>query len=171
MCVILFPFRINATPPGAGHGNWQRCEAVLAVWGTGKGSPQDSLSDRAGTFHTDLLEGLGNSFPNISPSARLPPQPSLGALPRPPAPRAGEEGCSGSSDRRSTPTPSPIPELGGSPSPASVRGSCCSRKTRVGSAAPCPVAGRAVWGRSQGYKQGSVWDPLSGITGCCCPCV
>lgn len=158
-------------PPGAGHGNWQRCEAVLAVWGTGKGSPQDSLSDRAGTFHTDLLEGLGNSFPNISPSARLPPQPSLGALPRPPAPRAGEEGCSGSSDRRSTPTPSPIPELGGSPSPASVRGSCCSRKTRVGSAAPCPVAGRAVWGRSQGYKQGSVWDPLSGITGCCCPCV
>lgn len=46
-------------------------------------------------------------------SARLPPQSPPGALPRPPAPRAGEEGCSGSGDRRSIPTPNRTPELGG----------------------------------------------------------
>lgn len=41
VCVCLpVPFRgINAIPAGAGHGSWQRSEAVRAVWSMGKSSP------------------------------------------------------------------------------------------------------------------------------------
>lgn len=61
-----------------------------------RGSPQGSLSHRARTFRTDLLEGLGNSFPNIAPERPCPPAssrcPSPAQPPPGPCPVAGGGG-------------------------------------------------------------------------------